>query len=85
MLGIFETAQIAHDGLRKKEKLSEAVVLALVTGRLKYDRRGEDTIKANAPVSTLHIGASRRIYPPCCGLVEVCAFSAPSQSHQSVK
>jgi hypothetical protein len=51
MLGIFETAQIAHHGLGKAGELSEAAVLALVAGRLKYDRRGEDTIKVNSTCS----------------------------------
>ena len=75
MLGIFETAQIAHDGVGKglkRRDLSEAVVLALDAGKLKYDRRG-DTIKVN--VQTRHyILTSRRIYPPCFGLVEDSAF-----------
>jgi hypothetical protein len=67
----------------KDGELSEAVVLALVAGRLKYDRRGEETIKVNVQ-SQHYILASRRIYPPCFGQVELCAFSA-CHWHQLVK
>lgn len=79
MLLFSVTAQIAHDGVekvRKEGELSGAAVLALGARRLEYDGRGKDN-RVNVHAGH-YISATRSIYPPCLGPVEVSDFPAPS-------
>jgi hypothetical protein len=62
MLLFSVAAQIAHDRsekVRKEGEVSGAAVLALGAGRVKYDRRGEDTIESTC--WTLHFGNQKHI------------------------